>query len=229
MRELLPVADEHTVWEVINAGGVSYASYRVAALMEELTQYQPDLFVIFSAHNEFLERRTYAGMFSQPPWFLYFQATAVCIWTFALLDRWLLAKLALLTPQISCQPKSTNCLIIQSVLPTTDAILCGESGGLFSTTESICSGWSHWLMRLGRSCVRWPAANEKDRSPFKSDIRSDASESERAQIQDLLSRAHEAVAKHDYQLASELYRQSRCALIQAWQRSITNLGSRCLP
>ena len=36
------------------SGGVSYASYRVAALMEELVRYEPDLFVIYSGHNEFL-------------------------------------------------------------------------------------------------------------------------------------------------------------------------------
>ncbi|MEO2045081.1 MAG: tetratricopeptide repeat protein [Pirellulales bacterium] len=58
-RELLPVADPTCNWEVINTGGVSYASYRVAALMEELVEYQPDLFVIYSGHNEFLEERTY--------------------------------------------------------------------------------------------------------------------------------------------------------------------------
>jgi Flp pilus assembly protein TadD len=31
--------------------------------MEELVQYEPDLFVIYSGHNEFLERRTYASHF----------------------------------------------------------------------------------------------------------------------------------------------------------------------
>ena len=62
LRELLPVIDSETDWEVINAGGVSYASYRVANVMEELCQYQPDLFVVLTGHNEFLERRTYAGL-----------------------------------------------------------------------------------------------------------------------------------------------------------------------
>ena len=37
LRELLPVADPSRKWELINAGGISYASYRVAALMEELS------------------------------------------------------------------------------------------------------------------------------------------------------------------------------------------------
>jgi tetratricopeptide (TPR) repeat protein len=66
LRELLPVADSSKRWEVINAGGVSYASYRVAAVMEELAQYDPDLFLIYSGHNEFLERRTYEGLIEAP-------------------------------------------------------------------------------------------------------------------------------------------------------------------
>jgi hypothetical protein len=59
LRELLPVADRSKNWEVINAGGISYASYRVAHLMEELINYQPDLFIVYTGHNEFLEERTY--------------------------------------------------------------------------------------------------------------------------------------------------------------------------
>ena len=66
LREFLPVADPSRNWEVINAGGVSYASYRVAAVMEELADYEPDLFLIYSGHNEFLERRTYEGLIEAP-------------------------------------------------------------------------------------------------------------------------------------------------------------------
>lgn len=62
LRELLPIADSSRKWDVINAGGISYASYRVAKVMEELTQYEPDLFVIYSGHNEFLEERTYGSL-----------------------------------------------------------------------------------------------------------------------------------------------------------------------
>lgn len=60
LRALLPKCDPSRQWELVNAGGVSYASYREALLMEELIRYQPDLFVIYSGHNEFLEQRTYA-------------------------------------------------------------------------------------------------------------------------------------------------------------------------
>jgi hypothetical protein len=56
------MADGSRNWEVINAGGISYASYRVAHLMEELIDYQPDLFIIYTGHNEFLEERTYGKL-----------------------------------------------------------------------------------------------------------------------------------------------------------------------
>ena len=59
LRELLPKADSSRRWEVINAGGISYASYREAMLIAELSRYQPDLFLVYSGHNEFLEERTY--------------------------------------------------------------------------------------------------------------------------------------------------------------------------
>ena len=66
LRELLPVADPSRDWELINAGGISYASYRVAALMEELSAYQVDLFIVYCGQNEFLERRTYSGIIDMP-------------------------------------------------------------------------------------------------------------------------------------------------------------------
>jgi tetratricopeptide (TPR) repeat protein len=67
LRELLPAADGNKKWEVINAGGISYASYRVAHLMEELVHYQPDLFIVYTGHNEFLEERTYRQIRAIPP------------------------------------------------------------------------------------------------------------------------------------------------------------------
>ncbi len=62
LRELLSAAQPNQRFEVVNAGGISYASYRVALLMEELTSYEPDLFIVYSGHNEFLERRTYGDL-----------------------------------------------------------------------------------------------------------------------------------------------------------------------
>jgi Flp pilus assembly protein TadD len=66
LREFLPSVDPTRRWEVINAGGISYASYRVARIMEELIEYEPDMFIVYSGHNEFLEQRTYDKMLRTP-------------------------------------------------------------------------------------------------------------------------------------------------------------------
>lgn len=58
LRQMLQ-RTETSRYEVVNCGGVSYASYRIALMMEELVQYEPDLFIIYCGHNEFLEHRTY--------------------------------------------------------------------------------------------------------------------------------------------------------------------------
>ena len=65
LREMLPAVDPTRRWEVINAGGISYASYRVAIVMDELAEFEPDLFIVLTGHNEFLEHRTYADLLSQ--------------------------------------------------------------------------------------------------------------------------------------------------------------------
>ena len=66
LRAMLPKADPSRRWEVINGGGISYATYREALLMEELIQYEPDLFIVLTGHNEFLEQRTYAQIIAIP-------------------------------------------------------------------------------------------------------------------------------------------------------------------
>lgn len=52
--------------ECINAGADSYASYRSVTVMQELVRYQPDLFVVYTGHNEFLEERTYSDLIHSP-------------------------------------------------------------------------------------------------------------------------------------------------------------------
>ena len=66
LRAFLPALDPGRRWEVVNAGGISYASYRVVRLMEELVRYEPDVFIIYTGHNEFLETRTYGRLLSTP-------------------------------------------------------------------------------------------------------------------------------------------------------------------
>ncbi|MCO8122375.1 hypothetical protein NHH03_11565 [Stieleria sp. TO1_6] len=58
----LQTADPTHNYEVINCGGVSYASYRVAMILDEVLGYAPDAIVLYTGHNEFLEERSYATL-----------------------------------------------------------------------------------------------------------------------------------------------------------------------
>lgn len=55
----LRTADPDRDWKIVNCGGVSYASYRLVPILVECLNYEPDLIIICSGHNEFLEDRTY--------------------------------------------------------------------------------------------------------------------------------------------------------------------------
>lgn len=48
--------------ELINCGGLSYASYRLVDLVDECVHYSPDLIIVMSGHNEFLEARHYGDL-----------------------------------------------------------------------------------------------------------------------------------------------------------------------
>ncbi len=62
----LQEADPSRDWEVVNCGGVSYASYRLVPILKECLQYEPDLFILCTGHNEFLEDRTYGHIKNAP-------------------------------------------------------------------------------------------------------------------------------------------------------------------
>ncbi len=58
----LRAAEPRRRWEVVNCGGISYASYRLAPILQELLAHGPDLFIVCVGHNEFLEDRTYGHL-----------------------------------------------------------------------------------------------------------------------------------------------------------------------
>jgi lysophospholipase L1-like esterase len=62
----LKAADSSRDWEVINCGGISYASYRLAPIVEEMLGHEPDLLILYIGHNEFLEDRTYGDVKATP-------------------------------------------------------------------------------------------------------------------------------------------------------------------
>ena len=60
--------DASKKWTVVNCGGVSYASYRLVPIVKEVLEYKPDLIVLYTGQNEFLEDRTYSQIKKLPSW-----------------------------------------------------------------------------------------------------------------------------------------------------------------
>ena len=75
LQAYLEAADPTRKWEVINVGGISYASYRVARMMKELVNYQPDMFIVYTGQNEFLEERSYGALQELPAWMIELDAS----------------------------------------------------------------------------------------------------------------------------------------------------------
>ncbi len=48
--------------EVINVSAHAYAAYRVRLLFDRVLEFEPDLLVLCTGNNEFLEKRTYLPM-----------------------------------------------------------------------------------------------------------------------------------------------------------------------
>jgi hypothetical protein len=62
----LQAADPSRRYEVVNCGGVSYATYRLVPILQEVLAHDPDMIIFCEGHNEFLEDRTYAKIKSAP-------------------------------------------------------------------------------------------------------------------------------------------------------------------
>jgi len=86
----LKAGDGSKEWEVINCGGVSYASYRLTPILRECLRYEPDLIILCTGHNEFLEERTYEPQRTAPKVLVRAHQRLIRFRTYNLLRRGLL-------------------------------------------------------------------------------------------------------------------------------------------
>jgi tetratricopeptide (TPR) repeat protein len=191
LRELLPTADKSKKWEIINAGGISYASYRVAHLMEELINYQPDLFIIYTGHNEFLEERTYGKLKDISP--LLKTTTQLLAKT----RTWSAMSDALQKLHIAPQKNKEDRVNLAAEV---DSILDQSAGlDLYKRDDPLRENiLKHYrislerMVQLARSVGAQvifvtPASNLKDFSPFKSQHTDGISRGARQRSEDLLA------------------------------------------
>jgi len=207
LRELLPVADPRRHWEVINAGGVSYASYRVAHLMQELALYEPDLFIVYSGHNEFLEERTYGALRDIP---------AAIKSTVALLARtrtWAALNSLLNRPGPLSRtesdgpvqlPGEVNAILDRSVGPE----LYKRDDGLRDQIVLHYRVSLERMVDIAKSAAAdvifvTPASNLKDCTPFKSQHTDGIAETDRLNSEELLATALELIRESAWSEALE--------------------------
>ena len=213
LRAYLQAADPARIWEVINAGGVSYASYRVARLMNELKDYQPDLFIVYTGQNEFLEERSYRGIMNMPDWVIDLHGALSATRTYALVQR----VVELVRPDPSGKARQNN-LLSEDV----DEILSHTVGPQSYHRDDrlkrqIIAHFRLNLIRMARIARSvdagilfiQPAINVKDMSPFKSEHRQGLEAQALAEWQSLFERARRLQEAGDLDAALALYRQAR--------------------
>ena len=179
LRAFLNSADSSHQWDVINAGGVSYASYRLAKMMEELVRYEPDLFIIYTGHNEFLEDRTYQQQKQVPGPVQAVGALLGRTRTYAAVAR------VIQGPQAFSQGNAVGPQ--QDLLPAEVETLLDSAVGLeaYRRDDKLRQRiYQHFELNLRRMIglareagaevlLVTPAANLRDCAPFKSEHRTD--------------------------------------------------------
>ena len=178
-------------YEVVNCGGISYASYRLVPIMGELLAYEPDMFIVYAGHNEFLEDRTYERLKKMPRVLMRLHLAMLKLRSYSLANRFLWRR-----GQRTGRSSKT-------VLPAeVQAKLDFEDGLEFYHRDEVWrQGTIEHFRRNLETMVRMshsagvgvilmnPVSNLKDCPPFKSQFRSGLSEHEMQQVVELWDRA----------------------------------------
>ena len=187
LREMLAEADTTRRYEVINCGGISYASYRTAKLTEELLDYEPDLFIVYNGHNEFLEERTYRGARKGPAWVRDLSSLLDHTRTYSVLRR--LAKTVRGKPAAGQLAGEVDDVLARTIGPTSyvrdDGLRRDVLEHYYASQKRVAL-----LAKTAKARVIYLStpANEKDCSPFKSEPTPGLTEAQRARVNAWMTR-----------------------------------------
>lgn len=198
LRAFLPAADPSRRWEVVNAGGISYASYRIVRLMEELDDHEPDLFIVYTGHNEFLERRTYDRLLRTPALIRDLGSLASKLRTYSLLSD-------VLYPTADVLDSEIDNILDESIGPEDyhrddvmrDAVVEHFRVSLERMTR-IAAGSGAELVFVT------PASNVRDFSPFKSEPSAGLDETDVREVERLEASIREHLERREYERAATL-------------------------
>lgn len=216
IEDLLRASSPEKNFEVINAGGISYASYRIVPLIKETLQYEPDLMVIYTGHNEFLERRTYSGLFDQGGSLIGLRSALEDLRIYQALKR-------LLSPLLPAGGKVKEAAKPErSVLREEATTLLDRSAGteLYHRDDQFSRGvvqhFAHNLRAMISLCrkagvpvvVVQPPSNIKDFSPFKSEHSARLSPADKRLVNERLAQASRLVAEQHFREALPVIEES---------------------
>lgn len=208
----LNAADESHDWDVVNCGGISYASYRLVPILAECLRHQPDAIILCTGHNEFLEERTYGDVKQRARWLASSDAAMSGFRSFRLL-RQVLAddEDARIEAESTARPN----------LPEEVDALLDYCNGLSAFQrddewrQTVLEHFEFNVRRMVRMCQQAdvpvlliaPPSNLADCPPFKSEHRADLSEADQHRWVELVNAARAAI-RDDSSAAVDLYRQA---------------------
>ncbi len=160
-------------WDVINCGGLSYASYRMLPIVEEILKYSADLVIVECGHNEFLEARELDGWQEATPFINPLFKLAECSRLIQFAQRALHAK----SSNISNETRKTR-------LSNEVIALLDYQGGLQKyrrdslNHDAVVKSMQWNLHAIVRACEEAkvplvflvPTCNLRDCPPFKTDL-----------------------------------------------------------
>ena len=177
--------------EMVNCGGISYASYRLIPIMQELLEYEPDLFILCTGQNEFLEARTYHRIKRMPRPLIGLHQALLHVRTYHLANRWLATRRSRTETAPSFPAEVQPQLDMKSGLETyhRDPVL----------RDSIMAEFAHNLEVLIDKAQRArvpmilmnPVSNLRDCPPFKSEFRAFKSPADQNSVMALWRQSHE--------------------------------------
>ncbi len=190
----LNAVETNTEYKTINCGGISYASYRLIPILKEIFNYEPDLVILYTGHNEFLEDRTYEGIRKAPSTLIRLHVALLNLRSYALAHNYLAPKLSESAKRNTASP---------SVLPEEVHAKLDLSDGLKSYhrddywRENVIAHFQNNLEIMTRMCrerrvpliILNPVSNLKDCPPFKSEVIEGLSDERREQFAEQMEKA----------------------------------------
>ena len=226
----LQAADPSRSWRVVNCGGVSYASYRLTSILEEVLAYEPDLIILYTGHNEFLESRSFDHITSRG------ELSNSAIEGASRLRSFTLMREAYLRMRgISSDDPPEG----RPLLPTEVEALLDGAGGLEKYHRDdqwhrgVIAQFRFNLQRMielandagVRVILVNPVSNIRDTPPFKSQHRDDLTADELAEWESICDAARQHLAGDDYdaQEAAKLFEQA-CQIDALYAGTYYSLG-----